>query len=214
MYKTGIETKQNILNCSRKLFYEQGYRKTGVEQICRASNTKLGTFTYYYPKKHDLLYYLYTEYMQKCINFVEAYEKNLTPSRHHLYAVIMYYGNLYADEKIISFHREVMETVSMNVWFVIPRMLISGYSGLNHDGLDDAEYELCVKADNAARRELNLEFISRGEFSGDDILGLMHRIYMVNARLFQVPQNQMEEDLEAAWQFYCRHRDVAIRLLY
>ncbi len=213
MYKTGIETRQNILNCARKLFYERGYKGTSVELICRASDTKLGTFTYYYPKKHDLLGYLYTEYMQKCIDYVESSGEKLSPARHHLYSVMLYYGNLYTDDRITSFHREVMEMGSMNVWFNNPRMLISGYSGRNYDGINDDVYDLCVLADNAVRRELNLEFIHSKKFAIADIRELMHRIYMINARLFQVDQEQMEEDLEAAYQFLCRHQDVKIRLL-
>lgn len=213
MYKTGIETKQNILDCARKLFYERGYKGTSVELICRASDTRPGTFTYYYPKKHDLLSYLYRDYMQKCIDYVESFGGKLSPARHHLYSVMLYYGNLYTDERITSFHREVMEMGSMNIWFNNPRMLISGYSGKNDNGMDDGIYDLCVEADNAVRRELNLEFIRKKRFSLADIRELLHRIYMINARLFLVDQKQMEEDLEAAYQFLCRHQDVKIRLL-
>lgn len=213
MYKTGIETKQNILDCAKELFYKNGYKQTSVQQICHAADAKLGTFTYYFPKKQDLLSYIYTDYMQKCVDYVESNTKKLSPPRQHLYTVMMYYGKLYTDPRITSFHQEVMEIGSMNVWFHNPRVLISGYSGRATEDSDDEFYDLCVQADNAVRRELNLEFISQGKFTLSDIRELMHKIYMVNARLFQLSREQTEKDLEAAYQFLCNHQDAAIRLL-
>ncbi len=213
MYKTGIETKQNILDCARKLFYKKGYKQTSVQQICHAADAKLGTFTYYYPKKQDLLSYIYTDYMQKCVYYVESNTENLSPPRQHLYTVMMYYGKLYTDTRITSFHQEVLEIGSMNVWFHNPRVLISGYSGRATGESDDEFYNLCVQADNAVRRELNLDFISQGKFTLSDIRELMHKIYMINARLFQLSQEQTETDLEAAFQFLCTHQDAPIRLL-
>ena len=78
---------------------------------------------------------------------------------------------------------------------------------------DDEFYDLCVQADNAVRRELNLDFISQRKFTLSDIRELMHKIYMINARLFQLSQEQTETDLEAAFQFLCTHQDAPIRLL-
>ncbi len=213
MYKTGIETKQNILESAKELFYQNGYKQTSVQQICRAADAKLGTFTYYFPKKQDLLSCIYTDYMQKCVDYVEGNTEGLSLPRQHLYTVMMYYGKLYTDPRITSFHQEVLEMGSMNVWFHNSRGLISGYSGRATEGSTDEFYDLCVQADNAVRRELNLEFISLGKFSLADIRGLMHKIYMVNARLFQLSQDQTETDLEAAYQFLESHLDAPVRLL-
>ena len=63
---------------------------------------------------------------------------------------------------------------------------------------------------------ISLSAVETGDywkFTLSDIRELMHKIYMVNARLFQLSQEQTEKDLEAAFQFLCKHQDAAIRLL-
>lgn len=213
MYKTGIETKQNIIDCSKKLFHEQGYKQTSVNAICQASDTKLGTFTYYFPKKQDLLSELYPDYMQRCVDYVDAHTEGLSLARRHMYVVMLYYGNLYSDLRTVSFHQEVLQIASMNVWFHNTRVLISDYSGSNAQGMDDDIYDLCVEADNAVRRELNLEFIERGDFRPLAVKELMHRIYTINARLFGIDQKLMENDLDAAYEFLQKNRRAKISLL-
>ena len=52
--KKGTLTKQNIINAAKQLFYENGYNKTGIQDIADYANVKLGTITYYFKKKDDM----------------------------------------------------------------------------------------------------------------------------------------------------------------
>ena len=61
MYKTGIETKNTIVSSAKDLFYGHGYRNVTVHEICKLAGVKLGTFTYYFSRKNDLLCELYRE---------------------------------------------------------------------------------------------------------------------------------------------------------
>ena len=213
MYKTGVETRQNILRCAKKLFYENGFKDTSVFSICREAEVQPGTFTYHFPKKNDLLHSIYTDYMQSCIAFLDSCGLDLHPAEHHLYVLALYYSHLYCDKKLVSFHREVMEIASMNVWFDNPRRLISGFSGEGKEINDNERFDLFVKADNAARRELNLDFINEGDYSLPGIMKLLKDIYTINAKLFDVDYSLMEQYLEGAYGFALKNMGARLRLL-
>ena len=213
MYKTGIETKIKITDTAKRLFYRQGYKGTSINQICLEADVKLGTFTYYFPKKDDLLSVLYSSYMQSCADYVNGKRPGLAPAQHHLFSVMMYYQNIYSDERIAAFHREVMEIASMNNWFHDTRRLISSYSGNDVTGLDTDFYDLCVRADNAVRRELNLDFMREGKTGREDVRALLFDIYTLNAKLFNVDKDLTYKYLDEAYDFYLSEGNGDIRLL-
>ncbi len=53
--KEGRNTKGRIVSAAWKLFYEQGYEKTTVEDIIFESETSRGSFYHYFSGKDDLL---------------------------------------------------------------------------------------------------------------------------------------------------------------
>ena len=52
--RKGTQTKSNIITTAKILFYENGYNKTGIQDIADRADVKLGTITYYYKKKDDM----------------------------------------------------------------------------------------------------------------------------------------------------------------
>ena len=71
MKKTNKNTKGRIINAAWKLFYEQGYDDTTVEEIIDASGTSRGSFYHYFEGKDALLSSL--SYL-----FDEKYEELMT----------------------------------------------------------------------------------------------------------------------------------------
>ena len=55
MKKTGKNTKGKIVSAAWKLFYEQGYEDTTVEEIIEKSGTSKGSFYHYFEGKDSLL---------------------------------------------------------------------------------------------------------------------------------------------------------------
>ena len=53
--KTTRNTKSKIVDAAWKLFYEQGYESTTVEEIIALSGTSKGSFYHYFGSKDDLL---------------------------------------------------------------------------------------------------------------------------------------------------------------
>lgn len=53
--KKGIQTQKNIMSQAKELFYTQGYNNTGMVDIANNSEVGLGTLTYYFNKKEDIV---------------------------------------------------------------------------------------------------------------------------------------------------------------
>lgn len=53
--KAGRDTKAKIVNAAWKLFYEQGYENTSVEEIVYESGTSRGSFYHYFDGKDQIL---------------------------------------------------------------------------------------------------------------------------------------------------------------
>ena len=101
---------------------------------------------------------------------------------------------------------------SMNFWFHNTRRLIAGYSGEGSLPSDDPHFGLYVKADNAVRRELNLNFIENSDHSLPAIKELLEEIYTINAKLFDVGLDLTEHYLAEAFAFAerCLEEDLSL----
>lgn len=214
MYKTGIETKNTIVNSAKKLFYKHGYRGVTVHEICKLANVKLGTFTYYFSRKNDLLCELYYSYMQSCRDFIDSQGIEFpSPAEHHMHVVMLYYYKLYSDEHTAAFHHQVLSQGSMNAYFENPRALIADFSDEGTVDRNDSAYNLLVLADNAVRRELNMNFFERGGRGIDDVERLLNDIYSITARLFGTDQEKLRVYIAHARAFVESHADAPVALL-
>lgn len=74
--KNARNTRGKIVNAAWKLFYEQGYEDTTVEEIIELSHTSKGSFYHYFDGKDALLSTLSTLFDEK----YEELEETLDPS--------------------------------------------------------------------------------------------------------------------------------------
>lgn len=82
MAKQKTSTKRKIVSAAWKLFYEQGYDHTTVDQIIKESGTSKGTFYHYFNGKDGLLSSLsylfddkYEELLQEMEPQMDSFEK-------------------------------------------------------------------------------------------------------------------------------------------
>ena len=90
--KTGRNTKARIVSAAWKLFYEQGYENTTVEDIVFESETSKGSFYHYFEGKDALLGSL-------SVLFDEKYEElkpMLDPEREAIETLVYINHELYA----------------------------------------------------------------------------------------------------------------------
>ncbi|RHO61115.1 TetR/AcrR family transcriptional regulator [Eubacterium sp. AM05-23] len=53
-YKNGLDTKKQIINAAKKLFYEKGYEETTVSEICRLTGINQGSVYYHFKTKKNI----------------------------------------------------------------------------------------------------------------------------------------------------------------
>ncbi len=96
--KTGRNTKQKIVSAAWKLFYEQGYDDTTVDDIVFESGTSKGSFYHYFEGKDALLGSLNILFDEK----YEELEKILDPEMD-------------AIDKLIYMNHELFEMIDSSV---------------------------------------------------------------------------------------------------
>ena len=76
--KTSRNTKGKIIVAAWKLFYEQGYDDTTIEEIIEESQTSKGSFYHYFPGKDALLSSLSYMFDEKYEELIEKMDENLS----------------------------------------------------------------------------------------------------------------------------------------
>lgn len=64
--KKGEESRQRLIECAAKLFWENGYSATGISEILKQTGLPKGSFYFYFKSKDDLASAV-TEYYQKIL---------------------------------------------------------------------------------------------------------------------------------------------------
>ncbi len=90
--KSTRNTRGRIVNAAWKLFYEQGYENTTVEEIIELSHTSKGSFYHYFDGKDALLSTLSTLFDEK----YEELEKNFPEDMGAMEKLLFLNGELFA----------------------------------------------------------------------------------------------------------------------
>ena len=96
--RQGRNTKQKIVNTAWKLFYEQGYENTTVDEIVYESGTSKGSFYHYFESKDALLGSLSFLFDEK----YEELHKSIDPDMN-------------AIEKLITMNHELFDMIDNSV---------------------------------------------------------------------------------------------------
>ncbi len=83
--KTGRNTKARIVSAAWKLFYEQGYEDTTVEEIIEVSQTSKGSFYHYFDGKDALLSTLSSLFDEKYEELMETLDPEMNAMDQLLY---------------------------------------------------------------------------------------------------------------------------------
>ena len=201
--KKGIKTQDAILNAAKHLFYANGFEQVSLADICVKSGKNLGTLTYYFPKKWNIIDCLYQQYMLRLQSFVQENTSDVSDAERYVYVILMYYHNIYSDTAITRFHYSIMLESSMNNIFDDTKQFVLPLLG---EEIEDDLLDLYIKADNAVRRELNLAFMEDGrEHDLQAIVNLIRRIHLVATRLYGFDSKTLDIYLERGRQFVETH---------
>ncbi|MGL4606409.1 MAG: TetR/AcrR family transcriptional regulator [Eubacteriaceae bacterium] len=210
--KKGIQTKQNIINTARELFYEHGYNKTGIQDIADRANVKLGTITYYYKKKDDMIADIYNVFFLALYDFVSTSSEHLNLYTKYCYTLVLYYEAVLNDEKNKTLYYEVL------VKDVNPSGRLNITKTMNRSCLDflnknyiEADLEVIARSEYGARKQLFIDFYEK-----EIKLTTRAMIYFMIRNLFRLMNldgEMIENTIQQAFEFSNRNKPEGIKFL-
>ncbi len=100
-YETGIATRKLILEESRKLFLEKGFRATSYDDICKAAHVNRGSVYYHFGQKemirYEIMWEIYTENKKAAENYSSV------PSHQCAFALYLMWRQILTDPGIGRF---------------------------------------------------------------------------------------------------------------
>ncbi|MFZ7121591.1 MAG: TetR/AcrR family transcriptional regulator [Eubacteriaceae bacterium] len=113
-YKNGNKTRIKILEASKKLFYENGYKNTRIEMIGKSIDKPKSLVNYHFHKKSDILVVIMQDFQQKIYDYVLS-----SLDCKHLIKYFVcnkaYYHLLNYDSKTTKFSQEVLNTTDRTI---------------------------------------------------------------------------------------------------
>lgn len=209
----GLLTELNILNTAKALFYEKGFAKTTVKEICHKTDVKLGTFTYYFKTKEDLVSNIYAEFLMKTYTYATYLEnRKMNSLEKNIFANFIYYHLIFSNDKNRKFHYDVLNKYSIIAFLSdnLKRIYKNIVRDFNLD-IDEKELERILMSDLGIRRELTLAYIEKDKF--DDPLDLAATINLMLARLFTIDEEKTLEYFQKAHEFMAKHDFSRIKFL-
>lgn len=100
-YETGIATRKLILEESKKLFLEKGFRATGYDDICNAAHVNRGSVYYHFKQKGIIRYEIMWEIYTENKRIAEKY--TTIPSYQCAFALYIMWRQILTDPKIGRF---------------------------------------------------------------------------------------------------------------
>ncbi len=110
----GNNTKESIKRAATGIFYEKGYIKTKVSDICKKSNTAPGMFTYHFESKEQLAVSIYRDFTFQLNEIIDEQLKIFFPKLDELiYEAVTYRAFFIAHAQnsgIRQFYTEICNT--------------------------------------------------------------------------------------------------------
>ncbi|MEG1107147.1 MAG: TetR/AcrR family transcriptional regulator [Eubacterium sp.] len=216
-YNKGLETRNKIIQTAKILFYEKGFKKTRVTEICEITGVKGGTLTYYFNTKRDIVKALYGELLIQCDDFLEEHiQQKISPFEKSVIASFLFNLAVFRNENTVHFHHEVNLEESAGE-YIVPH-LKSIYHSFNLElklNMNDEDTQEILLADAGMRRELTLHFINKNGYviNEEKVLSFARKEHIFMGRLFLVDDEKMEKNVVAARTFSKDYDHSGIKLL-
>lgn len=210
--KKGSQTKQNIINTAKILFYEGGYNKTGIQDIADRADVKLGTITYYYKKKDDMITDIYNVFFLALYDYVSSVSENLNLYTKYCYSLVLYYEAILNDERNKTLYYEVL---AKNV---NPHGRTNISNTLNRSCLDflnknyiEADLEVIARSEYGARKELFIDFYEKNiKFTSRAMIYFFIRNLF---RLMNLDGEMIENTIQQGFEFSNKNKPEHIKFL-
>lgn len=155
-YRTGNQTRLDIINAAKELFYEKGYVNTTTSEICKLANVNRGLLFYHFNNsRSDVKAYLglrvYSDAVQQCYDETEPLLVQ-NPGLEKELGGLMFWHKFFNDDKYARF---MMETAQFDTFQLSPLEYDLTFKiAANHE--KDIDYNLRVALAMGADRNLTI----------------------------------------------------------
>ena len=199
-YKNGLETKQKIIDGSKKLFLDLGYNACTFKKIGESLGINSNLITYYFSDKLTLAQYVLVDYFEKSERFIKEsfFKENDSPMLKYVIRNRVHYMLLEADPKFLNFYTQTVSLgVLHKVFFHIP-YIKEFYSeffevyGISQK-FDDIYYE---SLELGSEREILAHF-KPGLAQNDEFIEFISSIF---PKMINLQQKEIDEALKVSKQ--------------
>ena len=211
--RKGIMTKQNIITAAKSLFYERGYNKTGIQDIADFADVKLGTITYYFKKKDDMIADIYNTFFMALYDYVsETSERDLNLYTKYCYTLVLYYAKILSDPSNTLLYYEVLaKNVDNGGCLAITKTLNRSCLDFLNKSYTEKDLEIIALAEFGARKELFMDYYEREiNFDRDQICAYFVKTLF---RLMDLDGDMIRNTIDQAFKFLKEKDPVDIRFL-
>lgn len=109
-YKTGLESRNKILQAAKQCFYEKGYKKTTIAMIAEMAEVPQSLVNYYF-KKDALLLQIHEDYITSILRFIEEQVGDRLDNilQGHLLMQQIQQMGIYRDPKCVEVYRYMVD---------------------------------------------------------------------------------------------------------
>ena len=211
--KKGTLTKQNIINAAKQLFYENGYNKTGIQDIADYANVKLGTITYYFKKKDDMISDIYNTFFMALYDYVsEASEKDLNLYTKYCFTLVLYYNAILSDpHNTLLYYEVLVKNVDNGGRLSITKTLNRSCLDFLNKSYTDEDLDVIAMAEFGSRKELFINYYEREiEFGKDQMCFYFVKTLFI---LMDLDGDMIQNTINQAFEFLRSKNPEHIRFL-
>ncbi|HCX65718.1 MAG TPA: hypothetical protein DHN33_10980 [Eubacteriaceae bacterium] len=200
-YKKGFETKENIINVSKQMFYDLGYTKSTVQKIADNANIPLGLIPYYFKTKDNIVLEINSKFYLEIYEFVNSRLNVKRNSYLKLFIVTsIYYDIILSDENNKRFFYQVLRNKSnfRSLSYSIERVY-KMIAKENDIDFDQTDIDCIMLAEFGARRELLLYYCE--EKLDVELDYLIKKLASLTGRFFGIPGDVIEDYYQQSNEF-------------
>lgn len=140
-YSNGLTTKEKIIEVSKELFYEKGYKSTTFAEICAQSQVNPGSIAYHFGTKRNIALEIYKAVLKNLTEKSEELFPDLDPIQQQMLAHALYLKLVYIDEAFRQFLAQLLseaeyDDLTANYMNFVPKAYLMTRNSIDQNKAD------------------------------------------------------------------------------
>lgn len=111
-YSNGQDTKNKIYEVCKRVFYDEGFKETSFNKICKIADVNPGTIAYHFQSKHNVGVLIYQEMLETLVGKAYEFYPDETPFFRCFLTCCMHMYYLFNDPKYRRFSLAIVSELN------------------------------------------------------------------------------------------------------